>query len=150
MRYTAALQRVLATVWVGGVWAVGSLVAPSLFAVLARADAGRAAATIFARLHLFGLIVGVVLIAFVLYENRRDAFRTRRFWLLAAMTLLTAIDHFGIAAAMQALRGPDGAVAPTAAAQFGLLHGVSSAVYLVVALLGLWLVAGARCQPRAR
>lgn len=146
MRAAAALQRVLATAWVGGVWAVGFIVAPALFAVLTRADAGRAAAAIFTRLHLFGLAAGVVLMAFVIYESRRRAFRTRRFWLLATMTLLTAINHFGVATAMQALRGADGAFAPTAVAQFGMLHGVSSALFLAVAVLGLWLVAG-RSRP---
>lgn len=142
MHYAAALQRVLTTAWVGGVWAVGFLVAPALFAILTRADAGRVAATIFARLHLFGLIAGVVLIAFVFYERRGRAFRSRRFWLLTGMTLLTALNHFGIATAMQALRGPGGAIAPSSAAEFGLLHGVSSAVYVAVAILGLWLIAG--------
>lgn len=142
MPAAAALQRVLATAWVGGVWAVGFIVAPALFAVLTRVDAGRAAATIFARLHLFGLAVGIVLMAFVLYESRQRAFRTRRFWLLATMTLLTAINHFGVATAMQALRGADGAIAPMAAAQFGLLHGISSALFLAVSVLGLWLIAG--------
>ena len=150
MHVATALQRVLATAWVGGVWAVGFLVAPTLFSVLTRADAGRVAATVFARLHLFGLAVGVVLLVFVLYETRRRAFCTRQFWLLAAMTLLTAINHFGIAAAMQALRGEDGVIAATAAAQFGWLHGLSSAIFLAVALLGLWLVAGDARRDQAR
>ena len=149
MRLATGLQRVLATAWVGGVWAVGFLVAPALFAVLTRADAGRVAATIFARLHLFGLVAGGMLIGFVLYEHRRRAFRTRRFWLLTGMILLTAINHFGIAAAMQALRGPGGVIAPSAASQFGLLHGVSSAVFLAVAFLGIWLVVGRAGDEKA-
>lgn len=141
MRVAAALQRVLTTAWVGGVWAVGFLVAPILFTVHTRADAGRVAGAIFARLHLVGLIIGLVLIAFIFYERRRQAVRARRFWVLATMTVLTAINHFGVAAAMQALRGVDGLVVPTAATEFARLHGVSSALFLVVAVLGLGLIA---------
>lgn len=140
MALAATLQRVLTAAWVGGIWAVGFLVAPTLFSVLARPDAGRAAAAIFQRLNILGFFIGASLVALWLYRRGRPALRARPFWLVIVMLALTAINHFGMAPAMTALRDASGAVPRPMAAQFGLLHGVSSGIFLLIGVLGLGLV----------
>ena len=64
------------------------------------------------------------------------------------MLLLTAVMHFGIQPAMDALKlqaGSAGIVNSTLSSRFAVWHGVSSVLYLAVSLLGIWLV---RCMNR--
>ncbi len=147
-----AAERALLALWTGGLWAVGFLTAPTLFALLDdRWQAGRVAG------HLFGLMGWVALGAGVLVlagAARRRGGRPWR-WRTAAVALmlgLAAAGQFGIAPRMAALQPSLAGLAadhPQRRA-FRRWHGLSSALFLTQSLLGLVLVAGGGPAETAR
>jgi hypothetical protein len=73
------------------------------------------------------------------------AAKARRNLLLVVLVMLlcTLISHFGLQPMMAALRaaaGPGGVMEGAARNEFGMLHGISSSIYLVQSLLAAWLV----------
>jgi len=143
-RWAPGAYAVLLAVWAGSLWTVG-WVAPVLFASLERVTAGNIAGQLFALVAWIGMVCGVLLIAlraFALPQGRDWAL-----WVLVAMLALTAVGHFCITAILADLRAQ---AAPLAIGdsplrgKFGMWHGVSSTLYLIVALLALALVARRR------
>jgi hypothetical protein len=64
--------------------------------------------------------------------------------LVLAMLACTLLMHFGVQPLMAALReaaGPGGVMGSSARGRFGILHGVSSAIYLLQSGLAVLLVA---------
>ncbi len=138
-------QRLLLTVWVGGLWTTGYLVAPTLFQVVDdRRLAGEIAGKIFSVMSYVGLACGALLLLVIIYQASRAWARTWQVWVLVTMLLLVSIGEFLLQPMIQALKAvtPDGFIeGSTSAARFGMLHGVSSLLFLVTSLLGLALVA---------
>lgn len=137
---------VLATLWVGSLWTIGYIVAPTLFATLEdRSLAGTLAGRLF-HIEAWVTIVCAVLLA-VLMARAGAAFEARQrrqiLIVIGVMLLCTLVSHFGIQPYMAALRAAvaPGAVMPAdVQASFGRLHGISSAIYMVQSVLGLVLV----------
>lgn len=128
-------EHILLTLWVGGLWTVGYLVAPVLFNSLEdRALAGALAGKLFHIMSYIGLFCGVLLLVGTLYRQRRI---TSRAITLALMLVMIVLGEFFIAPFIADLR-QTGAVDTTAFAQ---AHGAASVLFLVTSLLGLFLVA---------
>lgn len=137
------LRILLVTVWAGSLWTIGYLVAPLLFATLPdRALAGTIAGSLFRAEAWLSVVCGAALVG-VLVAERDQPQRRTRLWLVLAMLVCVAIGSLGLQPAMAALReaaGPGGVMDGPARAQFGLLHGVASVVYLIQSLLAVVLV----------
>lgn len=120
------------------------MVAPMLFHTLDdRRLAGAIAGEMFSVLNYIGLVCGTLLLVSVIAGAARPWLRIWQIWVLAAMLLLTGIGEFILQPMMQALKAaaPQGFTPDsTAAARFGMLHGVSSTLFLATSLLGLVLV----------
>ena len=137
---------VLATLWVGSLWTIGYIVAPTLFATLEdRSLAGSLAGRMF-HIEAWVTIVCAVLLAVLMVRAKAD-FEARQhkhiLIVIGVMLLCTLISHFGIQPHMASLRAAvaPGAVMPAEIqASFGRLHGMSSAIYMVQSVLGLVLV----------
>lgn len=135
-------EQLLQTLWVGALWTVGYLVAPVLFAELdSSAEAGRLAGSLFTLVAWLSLVCGGLLL---LALNLSEADRVRGI-LIVAMLLLICANEWGIRPVMEAARLPDGTTGP----RFGMLHGISATMYLVVSLTGLFLVAADRWRISA-
>ncbi|HFD81580.1 MAG TPA: DUF4149 domain-containing protein [Gammaproteobacteria bacterium] len=134
-------ERILLTLWVGGLWAIGYIVAPTLFVNLDdRALAGTLAGQMFAIIAWIGLVCGAILL--ILNQLRHPRRRSNwRALVLLAMLLLVLAGQFILAPMIADLR----AAGATATAAFARLHGMASVAYLVTSLLGLALVA-APCE----
>jgi len=135
------LDRLLTTLWVGALWAVGYLVVPILFAHLDdRMVAGALAGRMFTALSYIGLVAGLALL--VIIALRREArWRRSRLGMVALMLVMVMIGEFLIQPIMAELK-LHGLVAGSAeAASFAVWHGVSSILYLINSLLGLVVVA---------
>jgi hypothetical protein len=138
--------RLLTVVWVGSLLTIGYAVAPVLFALLDRIDAGAVAAQLFRIEGWLGVVCGVLLLvlANVLIRRGNDAYRRLR-WLIAGMLVCVLLGYFALQPFMNAIRmaaleaGTDVAHSPDAM-RFGVLHGVSSLFYLVESLLAIALV----------
>lgn len=139
-----SLERLLLTVWVGGMLAVGYVVAPALFSTLGdRALAGAVAGRVFGCMSLIGLVCGALLILIWAVRDGRAAARGWRLWVVCAMLMIVILGEFGLAPRMQELKQAAGAALSPGSElyrQFARLHGLSSALFVLNSLLGLALV----------
>jgi len=129
-------ERILLTLWVGGLWAVGYIVAPALFANLDdRALAGTLAGTLFGIMAWIGLFCAVILLMFNQLRNSQQRLNWRALVLLA-MLVLTVTGQFLLAPMIAEMR----LAGASDQAEFARLHGMASVGYLMTSLLGLVLV----------
>lgn len=143
-RFWDGLAGVLLVLWIGGMWAIGYVAAPVLFASL---DDKQLAGNLAGRLFELGAWIGLAAAGYLLlYRLIRDggsALKTLFFWVVALMLVLTAASHFGIAPIMQSLKDqamPLAVMQSVFADRFRHWHGVSSILYLIQSALGLLLV----------
>lgn len=123
---------------------MGYLVAPVLFSSLGdRHLAGMVAGKLFALMGWVGLASAAYLLGFLLLRWGGRFFRSGVFWLVVGMVLLTVASQFGIQPLMAQLKTdalPREVMESVFRDRFATWHGISSILYLVQSLLGLWLV----------
>lgn len=143
-RFAESLYLQLITLWVGALWAVGLMVAPTLFHMLDdRMLAGEIAGQLFTYVAWIGLGSAAYLLVFIALRKNGGAFRCGVFWLVLGMLLLTVASHFGIQPIMAQLKAdslPREVMEGALRDRFRVWHGVSSVVYLIECVLGLLLV----------
>lgn len=143
-RLSEALYFTAITLWVGGMWAIGYVAAPVLFASLGdRQMAGMVAGKLFALIGWIGLVSAAYLAIFLIVRRGGQVFRSGVFWLVLLMALLVAASQFGIQPLMAQLKAaalPREVMESVMRDRFAAWHGISSILYLVQSLLGLWLV----------
>lgn len=141
----ARARLLVATAWAGSLWTVGYLAAPTLFGTLSdRVLAGTIAASLFHAEALLSIACAALLLL-LLWLDKTGLRGTRRSTVLLAVVMLacTLVSHFGLQPEMAALRaaaGPGGVMESAAKGRFGMLHGISSSIYLFQSLLAAWLV----------
>jgi len=136
-----AVERILLTFWVGGLWTTGFVVAPLLFAELDdRALAGSLAGAIFHVMSYAGLACGASLLAISWLLRERRQFIAWQTWVILAMLAFTAIGEFLLAPWIAELR----MAGLAQSARFAQAHGLASGVFLVNCVLGLVLVSTGR------
>jgi hypothetical protein len=139
----------IATLWVGSLWTIGYIAAPTLFATLFdRVLAGTIAGSLFRAEAWLSVICGILLLILQKIRGRHaspdNPEETRQeVRLIAAMLACTLIGYFCLQPFMAALReaaGAAGVMASDANLQFAILHGLSSGIYLIGSLVGVRLV----------
>jgi Domain of unknown function (DUF4149) len=142
------LATLLVTAWVGGLWAVGYLAVPVLFyAQPDRQLAGMLAGQMFSLVAYLGMVCGAYLLIYRFSLSGQNALRQLLFWIVAAMLLLTLAIQCGIQPVMVDLKAqalPLDVMHSEFAGQFKMLHGISSIIYLIQSLLGIYLVIKSR------
>lgn len=137
----------IAGLWVGSLLAVGYLVAPAIFSTMTdRQAAGMVAGSIFKLEAYLSVIVSISLmvLANLLVNRGLNHFRLIR-WLLLAMLLCSIAAAFVFIPWMNTLRdnallqGMPVMLSPSATV-FGRLHGISSMLFMLQSLLGIFLV----------
>ena len=129
-------ERILLTLWVGGLWAIGYMVAPALFATLEdHALAGTLAGVMFNIIAWVGLACGSLLLLFNQLRQSGNRLNLRAV-VLMFMLVLTTIGQFVLAPRVAVVR-VEGVVGNEA---FATLHVIVSVVYLLTSVLGLVLV----------
>lgn len=132
----------IAALWVGSLWTIGYLVAPTLFATLEdRALAGTIAGRLFRVEAWWSLACATVLLLLFLKDKSKLEARELKIcmMLILVMMLCTIVGYFGLQPFMAALR-ESGLNTAEAKSRFGMLHGISSAIYLVQSGLGIALL----------
>ncbi len=133
------IERVLLTLWIGSMWAIGYLAVPVLFRVLDdRILAGMLAGQMFTLLNFLGLLCGALLFTGLVFQQGRTALSGWRSWLLLGMLLLICVTEFVLQPQMAELKqlGLEGEHLQ----QFRMLHGISSILFLLNSLAGLLLI----------
>ncbi len=155
-RYATAqrLFLLICGVWVGSLFAVGYLVVPIIFTALQdRQVAGMIAAAIFQVEAYLSVLVclGLLVLANLLVRRKVEHYRSIR-WITFVLLLCSLITCFGLIPYMDTLRQEAlllgvPVMASPSASLFGRLHGISSGLFLVQSLLGLWMVWRLTRQP---
>lgn len=146
-RLSDALYFATLTLWVGGLWAIGYIVAPTLFATLAdRQLAAMLAGKLFILIGWIGLGCAAYLLIFMLLRIGSAALKRWSFWLVLLMLGLTAASQFGIHPILAQLKAdalPREVMESVMRDRFVAWHGIASILYLLQSVLGLLVVIGA-------
>ena len=142
--FANALYSMALTLWIGGLWAIGYIVAPTLFWTLAdRALAGSLAGKLFSLIAYIGIGCAAYVLLYRLVRFGGACFRHGIFWLALTMLLLTLAGEFGVQPILASLKNQ---ALPTAVTEsvfrdrFAAWHGVASVFYLIQSILGALLV----------
>jgi hypothetical protein len=141
-------ERLLLTLWVGSLLAIGYIAVPLAFANLGDVTlAGNYAGHLFSVVNILGLGCGTILLISKIIIYSKQVRHLWRFWVVFLMVLLTLVFNFylqpEIAIAKNVMHLGDNSVVE----KFDLLHMISKNLYIVLSLLGLSLVASTDKQP---
>ncbi|MCX7179706.1 MAG: DUF4149 domain-containing protein [Proteobacteria bacterium] len=143
-RFADALYSIVITWWVGALFAIGYLAAPTLFAELTdRALAGSLAGEMFRWVAWLGIGCAAYLLIFLMALRGFAALKSAVFWLVLVMLGLTVAGYFGVQPILAQLKAdalPRQVMESALRDRFTTWHGVSSGLYLLESLLGLLLV----------
>lgn len=127
-------QLLITTAWVGSIWTIGYLVAPTLFKTLAdQALAGTIAGQLFFVEACLSLVCGIALLA-IWFAQHRKIHRK-----IVGMVMCTVVGFFALHPFMADLRAA-GLSDPDVRWKFGALHGLSSGFYLMQSIIGAMLI----------
>ena len=134
------IRLLVATLWAGSLWAIGFVVAPTLFGTLSdRVLAGNIAGSMFRAEAWLSIACAALLLA--LLQWAPGALEPKRRRLLGALVLsmlvCALVSHFGITPLMAEIKAqaPSGIMDDAMRSRFGMLHGVSTLVFAVQSLL---------------
>lgn len=143
-RFWDGLAGTLLVLWIGGLWAIGYIAAPTLFGNLGdKSLAGVLAGKLFEVMAWIGIVAAAYLLIYRIARDGGAALKTLFFWVVVAMLALTLIGEFGIQPILQGLKDqamPRAVMESVFADRFRHWHGVSSILYLLQSGLGLLLV----------
>ena len=142
LRVTDSLYAIAITLWVGGLWAIGYVAAPTLFSQLGATVAGNIAGRLFTSMSWVGIGCAAYLMLYLITRRGLGAFKSVVFWTVLVMLLLTLAGHFGVQPIMERIKAeaPRELMEGVIRDRFARWHGVSSVLYLIQSLLGLALV----------
>lgn len=153
----AALSAIALTAWVGGLWSIGYLAVPVLFhAQPDRQLAGMLAGEMLNAMGYVGLVCGGILLLRNVCTSCGG--KENKFWkqpdfrIIGAMLVLGLVIQFGLSPLMADLKvqaRPEDVMHSAFADSFKMLHGVSSILYLIESLLGLYLVTRSYTRTKA-
>lgn len=132
-------ERILLTLWVGGMWTTGYVVAPVLFNSLDRVTAGNVAGQLFTIVSYIGLVTLTLVLVSGFVQSGKTAIQQWHYRFLFVMLLLVLVGQFVLQPLMAEIKS--GGIRAEEAKQFATLHGVASVIYLINSLLGLLVVA---------
>lgn len=130
-------EKILLTIWVGGMWTVGYIVAPVLFQLLDKAVAGNVAGQLFSIISYVGIFSAIALIINIVVQSG-FSFRHWQLLTIIGMLVLVIIGQFVLQPMMAELKAAG--ISAENRAQFGRLHGIASVLFLINSLAGLALV----------
>lgn len=132
------LRAIARTFWIGGMWGIGIIVTPVLFAALDKVTAGMVAGRLFAAIAWVGLVCSVFLMADYVMRQGARGLKQAPFWLLLGMLACIVINHFGVTPMIAALKAQmNQAAEGLFGGGFATWHAISSLIYLVQSLMGL-------------
>lgn len=147
-RIADAFFLLVLTLWVGSLWAIGYIAAPTLFAAVDdRLLAGAVAGRMFSVVGWLGMSCGVSLLLLMLLRFGTAAMKRLHFWIVLLMLLLAAAQLFGLQPLIAQLRNeslPRELAEAVTLDRFATWHGVASGLYLIQSLLAVFALLGAR------
>lgn len=153
MTFLRFLMLLSLVIWVGGIIFFAFVVAPSLFTILTREQAGNVVQRSLSALHWIGIGCGVVFLACSVIQQPNRAASLRN-GAIVAMLALTLISQVVVGGKMRTLRQDMGVidkvdVSDARRVEFNALHQWSTRLEVVVLLLGLVAIYDVSRLPKA-
>lgn len=133
-------DRILLTLWVGGMWVAGYVVAPLLFQELDKKTAGEIGGHLFFIMSYIGLFCGGLLVLSGVYRKGMNALKQWRVPTIIFMLVIIVIGEFVLAPMMAELKAQGLVEGSEIVQKFGILHGIASVLFLVNSIAGLVLI----------
>ncbi len=134
-------ERLLLTLWVGSLFAIGYIAVPMAFATLGDVIlAGNYAGDLFSAVNLLGLGCGTILLISKIVIYGRQTYRIWRAWVIFIMVILTLIFSTYLQPEMTAMKHLIHLGNNSVVDRFESFHTVSQNIYTLLSLLGLALV----------
>lgn len=148
-RWPDKLALLVVTFWVGALWAIGGIAAPTLFKVIPTSYlAGQVAGKMFTVVAHVGMVSAAYLLIHRIMRLGLGAFRQSFVWIVIAMLVITLLGHFGIQPVISGIKAqaaiPADMMEGVFADRFRTWHGIASIAYLLECTLGVALVLKAR------
>ena len=133
------LAAIALTLWVGGLWTTGYMVAPSLFASLPdnHALAGSLAGKLFTWMSYIGIACAGYLLLFRLVREGAGALKQAAFWITLLMLVLVVAGQFYVQPILESLKAqalPQQVMESIFRDRFRVWHGVSSSLGLATTI----------------
>ncbi len=139
-----ALYSIAIALWIGGLWVIGFVVAPTLFNSLSdQALAGLIAGRLFTLVAYIGIVCALYVMLYRAFWFGGRCLRHGIFWVAFALLLLMLTGVFGVQPILTGLAGhalPQELMDGLLRERFATWHGIASALYLVESVLGVLLV----------
>jgi hypothetical protein len=146
--FARGARLLVAVLWAGSLWALGYLVAPTVFGLVGSVEAGNIVGALLERQAWLAMACAAVLLVLVRFASDLDAKRRRGLAIaIVAMLACALVLYLGLQPAMARMReaaGPVGVRASPYWTTFAVMHGVSQLLYLVESVLGAVLVLRSR------
>lgn len=143
-KYFDGLAVLLASFWVGGMWAIGYIAAPVLFQFSPdKTMAGMLAGKLFTVMAYAGMACAAYLLCYEALKSGKKVLVRAVFWLILVMLAIVLLGHFGIQPILAELKQqalPLYVMQSDFAAPFRMWHGISSLLYLAESLCGVVLL----------
>ena len=125
MKTLERLRRLLPACWAGALLCLALIAAPAIFALLERADAGRAVGRIFLQEAWLSLVLGLVLLVLERVRARRglNPVLSAEILLTLGTVFCTLAGYFAVQSSMTAAKAGQSALS------FGQLHAISAAFF---------------------
>ncbi|TFW28668.1 DUF4149 domain-containing protein [Massilia horti] len=140
----AAARRLVASLWAGSLWAVGYLVAPTLFAHVDSSLAGEMVGHLLRSEAWLSIACALAMLALLrLAAELEPRHRRQLVVVVLAMLACTLVVYLGLQPVMAQLReaaGAGGVRNSPQWGQFAMLHGLSQLIYVTQSVLGVVLV----------
>jgi len=134
-------ERLLLTLWVGSLLAIGYIAVPMAFVNLGNVVlAGNYAGHLFTVVNMLGLGCGTILLITKIVIHGKQVIGLWRFWVVLIMLLLTVIFNFYLQPAIEVVKNMIHLGDTSLVERFDLLHSISKNLYIILSLLGLALV----------
>jgi hypothetical protein len=134
-------ERLLLTLWVGSLCAIGYIAVPMAFATLGDVTlAGNYAGKLFSTVSILGLGCGSVLLIGKLVSIGKAVTGLWRFWTLVLMMILTLVFYCYLQPELAEVKQLISIGEDTVLERFDLLHTISKNLYILLTVLGLALV----------
>lgn len=138
------MQKILAilvSAWLGAQLTAGYVVAPVLFQHLHKMDAGNIAGELFGLLAYAGLVVWLLVGIYGYCQQRHHFFPGSTLVWISILWILQAVSQWVVTPVIVALKtGGQNWLSDSVSHSFALWHGISSIIYLIISLIGLYLV----------
>jgi hypothetical protein len=142
-------DRLLLTIWVGSLLAIGYIAVPAAFITLNDIEvAGSYAGLLFHIVNLIGVGCGLVLMVTKLIQYKKAVFGLWRCWFIVAMVLISLLFLLFLEPKMAAIKAVNWKSDADLVSQFSSLHTLSENLYLAMTLLGLALVVSTDSQSQ--